>query len=609
MKANFRFRSPSKLAAVCVLAVSGLAAAATLYSALCAFSWQRNALSDYGIYLNMMWNTAHGAPFRYLIDSSYLRVHLSFTVGLMGLAFRLVDHPTLLVWLQWLCSVVGCAVVFATARRLRIPLLPAAALVFFYIGYRFVQSVHLHQFHGVALYLALIPILYAALRVRPSWAWAPLGLILGVREDAFLIVLPMLTHFACRASRRWMWGLVAGSIAYGLAALFVIYPALNNLSVFAKREAEMPSLAIFSALGDSALQPRLRALALVLLPLLSVGRGRWLPVLVYPSAAVLLSLASSWPSQYGLGSHYAASVAALMVCGLLESFAGRAVEATPQPQGRRSWAWASAWLVVVTALVHLESGFLPGGAKNLPEFNSYHLRADSIMAAARHIPREGVLMTSDNLIPFVANRRDVLAWHLNRRDIPYDHVLTSVGDLAKWEKGRLVEALRSGEFGARFFDGQYVVISRGYRTALNDEVLRSSQQRLVANSAGHGGKNRLFLHCPVRYWDGDGSRAPINLSHGRYWDFDPGVYRLTLEYRADEPRRAVKRHWGWMSLHELGKAEALVEAEIPEVPAPAYGWQQLTLTITTEVRRPIEFRITGGDAPLHLYRVYWRAIP
>lgn len=583
-----------------VAAVASLAG--TFIAGFCAYSWQRNRLSDYGIYLNMMWNTAHGEPFRYLIDGSYLRIHLSYTVGLLGFAFRIVDHPILLVVLQWACSAVGTLILVTTARKLGFEPSWTAALAFFYAAYRFVQALLVHQFHGVALYLLLVPALYAALKFRSNCAWPLLALTLGIREDAFLVILPLLLHAALRDRRRDRWLMLAMSILYGFLAIFVIYPTLAGISIFEKRTAEIPSLVDLGDYSRQAVAARIRAIALVATPLLVAGR-RFFTALFYPSFALAVSLASKWPSQYGLGSHYGASVVSTMAVGLLEALSKTKNSSDPPIKYRISPWFPPLWLAGVTILVHLESGFLWGGGKSRHFYYLINERAMSILAAAKHIPKDGVLITSDELVAFCGNRRDLMVWHIPSRPKPYDHVFAALGDLPKLDGGRVWSELQSGVLGVRFSNGRYAVLSRGFDTRANQEVLEFARHRLIHGSARHGGMDLMRGDLPVRYWEGDGSRAPINLSHGRFWRLDPGVYSFTLEYVAETPRRSVRKTWGWFSLHLLNSPEELARAEIPPVAGSAGDLQTLDLEFTNSQSCNIEFRVTGGDAPLWLYRV------
>lgn len=591
--------------ALILLLGSVAALGGSLWAGICSYSWLRNRLSDYGIYLNMMWNTAHGAPFRFLLEGSYLRVHLSFTVGLLGFAFRILDHPGLLVVLQWLCSLGGVVILLILARRFEVPLLPAAAVSFFYSGYRFVQALHVHQFHGVALYLICLPALYASLRLKSPWAWLWLILTLGIREDAFLISLPVLLFFAWQ-DRRWSPRIMAlTAVLYGALAIFFLYPSINGISIWKKRAAEIPAFDELFAGFRSSLPRRLRAVFLVVLPL--VAAGRYFPVaFFFPSVALGIALASKWPSQQGLGSHYAAGVAALMACGLTEAFI-RARDWHSDHQGGALFNWGpSLWLALSTIAVHVESGFLPRGGKSDRKFYEFNKEVWAALGAAQKIPREGILITGDALIPLCGNRRDVLVWHVPKRVETYDHIFADIRELRSLEGGMIWEGLSRGEWGVLFNNGRYVILTRGFSAAANDEVLRPGWIYYVYGKRGHGGVDRVVDGFPVRYWEGDGSRAPINLAHGFSWPLPPGEYSFYLEYWAQSPRRIVKRHWGWFSLHERDRPEDIARAYIPLEPRRETSWQILRLDFTNTIERDVEIRLTGGDAPLWLYRVYWR---
>ncbi|MDD5708173.1 MAG: DUF2079 domain-containing protein [Kiritimatiellae bacterium] len=226
---------PALLIALCALAV--LCEIAGVFSAM---TWQKLG-TDHGRYTTMIWNCAHGAPFRYEVDRSYLATHLSFSLALIGPLFRVWDHPFLLCLVQCLLLAGGAAVLWHAGRRAGLPPLWLAALACFYVAYPMAQSVVLVEFHGVGLYLLTVPWLYAALAgPKPGHAWVPLALTLGAREDAFLVVLPMLIYFAVRTRRPMAITQTVAALAYGLAALFWIYPAINGASLFAVRSGWIP---------------------------------------------------------------------------------------------------------------------------------------------------------------------------------------------------------------------------------------------------------------------------------------------------------------------------------------------------------------------------------
>lgn len=585
-------------------------AATTLYTVICSFSWYRNRISDYGIYANMMWNTAHGHPFLYLMNGSYLRVHLSFTLGLFSLLYRAWDHPLLLGVLQWLCSVLGTLAVVVAARRRSMPALMTAALAFFYLGYRFTQSVHVHDFHGVAIYLFLVPLLYVTLVGHRAWSWLPLLLILGLREDAGLVVLPMLLYFAARD--RWRGGalLALAALLYSVLTILVLYPALNGISLFEKRGAEMPSINWLAAADAGPLLARLHGLLLFLLPVLVVGHRAWGPALLFPSFAVLQCLASNWPSQYAIGTHYSAPVMATLVCGLVESLALRA-DGRPNTSARPvPWGRTAALLTAVTLAVHVESGFLPGGGKSCAPLRVLNPEGLATLRAAAHIPRDGVLMTDNALVAFCANRHLLKVWHFGQLGRTFDHAFFRARDLSAHGRGVLLQALRDRTLGVRYYDGIHVVLSRGFDPRDNDHVLhRREREHYVHEDLCHAGRNGHAGGLRVRYWEGDGSRAPVSLAHGTSWNLAPGTYEFTLSYRSATPRRSVRGNWGWLSVHRLGEPEPLARTDLPPTPATGHDWQRCDVRFTLDRPAAVEYRVTGGDARLWLRRVNWSPVP
>lgn len=585
-------------------------AATTLYTVICSFSWYRNRLSDYGIYANMMWNTAHGHPFLYLINGSYLRVHLSFTLGLFSLLYRAWDHPLLLCVLQWSCSVLGTLAVVAAARRRALPALMTAALAFFYLGYRFTQSVHVHDFHGVALYLFLVPLLYLALVVKRAWSWLPLTLILGLREDAFLVVLPMLLYFTVRERRMGGAWLALAALIYGAAAVFLLYPALNGTNILATRETEFSAASWLAKPDAGPLVARLHGLVLFLLPVLVAGRRAWGPALLFPSFAVLQCLASNWPSQYAIGTHYSAPVMATLICGLVESLAPRAASQPAPVAGPIPWGRAAALLTAITVAVHVESGFLPGGGKSCAHLRVLNPEGLATLRAAARIPREGVLMTDNALVSFCANRHLLKVWHLGQLGRTFDHAFFLARDLESHHHEVLLQALRDRTLGVRYYDGIHVVLSRGFDPRDNDLVLhRREREHFLHEDLRHAGRNGRAEGLRVRYWEGDGSRAPASLAHGTSWNLAPGTYEFTLSYRSATPRRSVRGNWGWLSVHRLHEPEPLARTDLPPTPAAGHEWQRCAVRFTLDRPTAVEYRVTGGDARLWLRRVNWSPVP
>jgi hypothetical protein len=214
-----------RVAAVALLVLAAAFLLHQLYSAWCAMTWFKYHQGDYGNYVNMLWNTAHGRPFRMNVDENYLTVHLSFTLALLSVFYHVWDHAFLLALLQWLMVAGGAGLVWAMARRRGLAPMATAALVLFFCGYFFTQRVLLSDFHTVATYYLLFPWLCYTMAFRKGWAWLPWLLILGVREDAFAVRAAgdrLLRRGATAGAGGW-W-LAAAGVAYGVLAVTVLYP-------------------------------------------------------------------------------------------------------------------------------------------------------------------------------------------------------------------------------------------------------------------------------------------------------------------------------------------------------------------------------------------------
>ena len=309
---------------VCCILTAGLAGLAALtacgllHAAVCAFSWQNFHFLDYGGYTNMLWNTAHARPFLVLVDRSYLEAHLSFTLALLAPLYRAWDHPLLLVAVQWLLIVGGTAWVVRTALQHGLSRLTVAVTAVFMLGYPFAQGTMLSEFHGTSLLFLLLPWLYDRLTRQPASAWLPLLLLLGVREDSFLVVLPILVLFAFKQRSLLVWLFAAGALVYGVTAIFFIYPAINGMSLLDFRANWLPTLAGGDGIGWTiGARERLPALAWTLLPLLPALWRDWKTALAFVALPLGIAMLSTSSYQHALRVHYATPVLVCIVLALL----------------------------------------------------------------------------------------------------------------------------------------------------------------------------------------------------------------------------------------------------------------------------------------------------
>jgi hypothetical protein len=171
-----------------------------------------------------------------------------------------------------------------------------------------------------------------------------------------------------------------------------------------------------------------------------------------------------------------------------------------------------------------------------------------------------------------------------------------------------VDRIRRGEFGVTRFNYNYVVLERGAASALGAEVLAADEHvaRTVEfpRTPSHHGIN---VYAPglgaARYWDGNGSRAPANLSHSASVMLEPGRYTARFRFRAEQPARSVRGNWGTLAVHEGGRDRVLARSEIEPTASPPreFRFQSLPFEVNTAMR--VEPRVTAGDAKLWLDRV------
>jgi hypothetical protein len=326
----------------------------------------------------------------------------------------------------------------------------------------------LSEFHGVGLYPFLLAWLYHALSLRRSAVWLPLGLLLGLREDAGLVAMPMLLYFAARD--RWPAGgwYAAAAGAYVAAALSWIFPALGGAALLERRQALEPA-EVWRRLHRHTWPARSWPVLRAFFPALPLLAGGWLPLATIPLAALLLGFASPHPQQFGLRHHYPAALLAGLFPAMFE-----AVLRPPRGGGRRRFdrPWVAAWLVAVTLSANARYGFLPGGPHASREYRAANPDGRDAVRAAAAAPREGILVCAPQNAGFCANRADLLTWReLDAAPRRFDLVFFRLRELAGPQRGRYRELLSGREFGLHARAGDFVVLARGADPAGNAALL------------------------------------------------------------------------------------------------------------------------------------------
>jgi hypothetical protein len=214
------------------------------------------------------------------------------------------------------------------------------------------------------------------------------------------------------------------------------------------------------------------------LPALALWRRRgWVPVVVFPSLALLILLVSPYDRAHSLSNHYSANVLPPLVLGMVEAVRRRQSGASAAPPARLLALAAVILMTLAAAWAFMGRGAL--GYRLHPwQTRRVDPGAHQTLQATRQIPRQGILLTLTGkwLAGFCANRADILVdmeRAIDRKRIPWDRVDHVFVDLRCAHKLRktLRNVLRTGEFGVTYFDGRYAVLQRGRPIHLNDRVL------------------------------------------------------------------------------------------------------------------------------------------
>lgn len=441
------------------------------HAGFCAFTWEKFTMFDYGVYMNMIWNNGTGDFFRCLLDRSYLATHLSFSLVLLGPLVHITNNPFSLWIIQWMFLVIGIIIISYTSYRHKLKMYKVSAILFFYVSYIFMQSTLLSEFHGVTICFLLIPWLYHTLCYKKKFAWLPLMLILGVREDAFIIILPMLIYFAIKDKSKICYLYVALAIAYGMFAILWLYPAINDMSLLARRHNEIGQLKDLLFLNIEWFNLRRISFLLILIPMLPFFvRRRFIYILVFPSLAIIQALGSKFPRQFMLTIHYPATIHICMIIGMIEAIRYQISE-KDSLYSNIITKIMSVYLIITAIFVSYNIGFVFNNNPNKRVHNIYKVKHNNgIMAleAAKHIPRKGVLVCPTRLAAFCANRADIITWEKMDNDkYKYDIIFDQLKFL-KRRPPKIIKNIISGDFGIIYFDKNFFIAERGAPATVNE---------------------------------------------------------------------------------------------------------------------------------------------
>ena len=575
-----------------------------LFSAVSAFSAQNYLMSDYGVYTNTIYNLAHGNGFKFLAGHSYLKTHLSFSLVLLAPIFWFTRSPLVLLVVQWLFLASGCTILLRIMRRLQQPLIMRAAICFFACAYPMTQSVMLSEFHGVSAYYVLLPWLLHTLLFHRSLTAIPLIVILGLREDAGIAVLPMILYIA--VTEKWKTGYVyAGiSLLYVILAVTAIYPAINGTSLFEVRAPEASAESLAAAWSAESAASRGTAILWVALPavpfLLLCGR-KVLPIFVFPLTALLTAMLSGFPRQHSLAFHYPAPIMAAMLCGM-----ALAVHGTGPALSSRRYT-ITVWVLAATVLVsHFLNGFFMGSRSANPVYAGISPKIWPLLRLARAVPRDGLLVADKKLAPYFAAREDVTTWQWfdDESQKPY-LIVCALGGAYHGGSRKLEQTLRAEKFRIIQQSLPYIVLA-----PTEDEQHHDLDHPLISPVIMRTQGGDVVCddeHGLVKYWHGLAREAPITLAYGIPFHLEAGLFEAVFVLRTQSGNGSPEKGFGVLSVHHMNIDPAIASAEIQ--PSGDYGEQRLSFELESPAK--IEPRITGGGAELWIreIRIIRRATP
>lgn len=566
----------------------------TLFSMWAAYTQLNFLWADYGIYTNALWNVAHGQGFTYAVDQSYLVVHLSFSLALIAPLFWILDHPGLLIGVQWLFWVGGLGFLGLTLRRMAVPRMWSWAALVWFAVHPYSVSVMLSEFHGVSAYFLLFPWLaYTWTSAKPAWSWLPLVLTLGLREDAGILVAPICLAWGWSQGRRL--GLVqAGvSLGYSVLAILVMYPAFTGMSLLDVRARELTP-----AWTPDALRLRLDALIWLILPVIPLLRKKGNTALILLGFLLVplgISMASGDIKQYSLGWHYPAACMASLAAGLPFVLSRTSMKDRVLP--------GAALMILLTVGTHAGRGFFLGGGRTDEVYTQTADRGRLLLELAREVPREGVLVTNQHLAVFLANRHHLQIWrNLDAEQDAVDLVVCSLQEVGKPATQFLEDGLRDGTWGVLHERFPYFVLQKGAEPSGNAGVLQMiSRRRLsAAGMFSHRFDDRMSESGElIRHWPAEDSKFPQTVAFGLPRILSPGTWEIRFHYRMEPSPWPEHPLTGWLGVYRNGEDIPLHREEIRS----GAGWQTQSLRIVLTEATPVEARVTGANAALWLRHI------
>jgi uncharacterized membrane protein len=402
---------------------------------------------DMGIYVQVLWNTAHGRPFAStLLEDNALHVaeHVAPVLALLTPLYAFTPDPRLLLVIQQLCLAASGLPLFFWARA-RVGAAVALVLLAGYYAMPAMSRVALSEFHPIVM--AALPMalgIRAVLdnRVRAAAVWLLLALLF--EEETAPLVGAAGAYLLLVHRRRTGFALGALAAAWLLALVLLVMPAFHDRETLDEAGGnrtidhygwiqENPAVALEWLVGERGAEAALWLLGPAAgLPLLAPGvlaiavpvfailflqdrdgtfAGHWsaamLPIVWFAAAAGLASL-RRWTRTSALrgGEEHVMRDASCVMRG--DPTHPSPITHHPSPITRPSpLALAALAVVVASGLSYARFSLFPGGRGFDGDRFVWTAHEDNLARAVALAPPSARLDATRRVVPHLAHRAEV----------------------------------------------------------------------------------------------------------------------------------------------------------------------------------------------------------
>lgn len=363
---------------------------------------------DVGLYDQGLWLLSRfEAPFVTLMGRNLFGDHTSFVLLPLVPLYWVVPGTATLLVVQSIVVAAGSVPVFLFARKVLSSEAAAFFVVVAWLAHPAVTGASLENFHPDTFHALAVPLaIWAASERRWRWYAAGIAMALLVKEDAFLVVVPIGAWVALTVERRkGLWTMLAGLVAPIVAMYAVMQPLIGVptrnswripfggvggfLSTLVTDPGEVVSYLVDADRAMYLVQMTVPLLGLFLLARATAAVA--LPV-------VALNVVSTYWYQHNVDYHYSIVVAPVLV---MATAAGAA------RFGRRRGSVAVALVAVasiVSSVAWSPHNLSVDPPRLTPPDNPVAVAGRRILES---VPDDAVVSLYDPLVPHAAHRRQV----------------------------------------------------------------------------------------------------------------------------------------------------------------------------------------------------------